>query len=230
MIRSVETVQADLFRIETKLNGACKKIRSIRRRQHRERKVPIPLRRVVKVIFALSHPQEQPAIVFLNQNFSHHVEEKKVKRWLRNWYAQCVQNYAVDSLLNPTTKIGRSALARAKRFLQEFELHEWVETTNASKAIAPMTGVLLRRASSSAGPGESPPLLRMDTKFKHQLQWLKRWRRRWQVGLGSLVARDTLSPASCRQKAHGKNIPSARPKTPCMCTQWASRGQPTPKK
>lgn len=67
--------------------------------------------------------------------------------------------------IEPSTKEDKAALARARAFLSEVRLRDWVEEQNVQKGIAPMSGVALEHLRGQT--------LRRDVKRKHDLQWLR---------------------------------------------------------
>lgn len=88
-------------------------------------------------------------------------------------------------------------LRKAKRFLQEFKLHRWVEQQNLTKGIAPVTKLVGEEwAKTSQGTSSVPQAHNRSMK-----QWLRRWRARWGVQLGRIVAREHLSDSESRLKA-----------------------------
>ena len=106
------------------------------------------------------------------------------------------------NLLRESTTPGKStAPARtATRFLKEFRLAKWVETRNMEQSIAPVVSLVAQEArATNCLPPEAD-----STKHKCQLQWLRRWRKRWNITLGSIPAREHVPPEEARRKASGK--------------------------
>ena len=87
-------------------------------------------------------------------------------------------------------------------FLQELQLHTWVENANIGQGIAPRSSILVHRASTHVPLETTRTLVRSGMKMKLKLQWLRRWRRRWNIGLGSIQPRDFLPVAECQKKVH----------------------------
>ena len=136
------------------------------------------------------------------------ITKDAARQRLQLWHSRVAATSGFDAVMQPSTASGQTALKKAQAFLQEMRLHNFVDEANQSKGIAPRTSVLINNATcqSTLSP---PPLLRLTMKRKYQLQWLRRWRRRWDVGLGPLEARDTLPPVECRKKVLAqKKIPS----------------------
>ena len=188
--------------IRKELAQVAREIRNTRRKQNRQVAVPAALWRVATVIFALTHPDVEPAATFLEQRWKHwSAEQHRVEPLLRGWYAQLMLTSTVATVLEPATRIGRASVSQARSFLQELELHKWVDVANKTQGIAPMSSIMLERAEQGDAATNQPPLLKMSSQRKCKLQWLRRWRRRWKVGLGALRPRDTLPPAECASKA-----------------------------
>ena len=201
MWRAVEMAQAREAEIQADLARVRRELRNTRQRQARQLQLPAAMWRVATVIFALTHPNVEPAATFLEQRWQHwDAEQDRMKMRLRGWHAQLLLTGTAETVLQPTSKTGQTAMAKAKRFLQELELHTWVNDANTTQGIAPMSSIVLDRAVRDTSTANSAPLLRVTAPHKSKLQWLRRWRRRWQVGLGALQARDTLPPAECATK------------------------------
>ena len=219
MSQAMDASQTRHAEIVAELARVNKDLRNTLRREKRRLSVPASLWRVVTIIYALTHPAVEPAGTFLKQKWQHWgSEEDRIKILLRGWYAQLLFLSSVNSVLQPTTKIGRDSLSKAQSFLQEFELHKWVDKANKTQGIAPMSSIMLQRAGRIDHVTGRLPILKSSTQRKHQFQWLRRWRRRWNVGLGAMKPRDTLPPAECAQKA-AKNVVFAPPKKNCINTR-----------
>ena len=106
------------------------------------------------------------------------------------------------SLLRELTAPEKStAPARtAARFLKECRLAKWVETRNMEQGIAPVVSLVAQEARATNCLPPEPE----STKHKCQLQWLRRWRRRWNITMGSIPAREHIPPEEARRKACGK--------------------------
>ena len=188
--------------IANELARLKKEVRSVQRREQRDSKVPAAMWRVAIVIFVLTHPSIEPACLYLEQRWQHwHSQHQETQQRLHDWYAQLLATSGVAAVLQPTTTVGRGALQKAQTFVQEMQLHTWVDNANVQKGIAPQSSILVLRASTPSTSLGTQTLMRVSMKTKCKLQWLRRWRRRWRVGLGPVQARDTLPPAECRMKA-----------------------------
>ena len=91
------------------------------------------------------------------------------------------------------TKLARTAA----RFLKECHLAKWVETRNMEQNIAPLVSLVAHEARATICLPPEPT----STKVRSQLQWLRRWRKRWNVTLGCIAAREHIPPEEGRRKA-----------------------------
>ena len=101
----------------------------------------------------------------------------------------------------PETPRERRCLQRARGWLQDAWLHEWLHNMNTGKGLAPVSSLVLnvrdrRRGEAGLLPARAP-------KQRHRLQWLRRWRCRWKVRMGRVAAADRPSPEVCARKAPG---------------------------
>ena len=90
-----------------------------------------------------------------------------------------------------------SVARTAARFLKECHLSKWVEKRNMEQNIAPLVSLVAHEARASNCLPPEPT----STKLKSQLQWLRRWRRRWNITLGCIAAREHIPPDEGRRKA-----------------------------
>ena len=104
----------------------------------------------------------------------------------------------INALREPTAPGKWSAPARtAAKFLRECRLAKWVEARSREQSIAPVVSLVAQEARATNCLPPEPT----STKHKCQLQWLRRWRRRWNIILGSIAARGDIPLAEARQKA-----------------------------
>ena len=194
LVRKAE-IDRDLARLRNE-------VRVTRRRDARQCTVPNVMWQVATAIFVLTHPAVEPACWYLEQRWRHWDSQKEnVRRYLQAWYAGLLATSTVASVLQPSTSAARDALQKATTFVQELQLHDWVDNANRAQGIAPMSSVLIDQATGQLPSSRTKPLLYVGMRKKYKLQWLRRWRRRWRVGLGPLQPRDTLPPAECQRKA-----------------------------
>ena len=104
-----------------------------------------------------------------------------------------------EALLSIEGLAGRRLVKQMRKLCEEHNLFSWVERQNLSKGIAPRTAVvhdhLKTTHSIDFGCGTS------SAKKRSQQQWLRRWRRRWDVNMGRITARETLPENECQYKA-----------------------------
>ena len=115
-------------------------------------------------------------------------------------------------LLQPTTKRGQLALEKARKFLMEAKLHSWVRVQNNMKGLAPSNNALWRRCCNE-GNGQALPdgvaVLTPITKRRiGKLQWLRRWKQRWNIKSGHFKPGDKLPLETLRAKV--RKISNAR--------------------
>ena len=221
----MEQALARKAEIDRELGRLRKEARVTRRRDARKCTVPTVMWQVVTAIFVLTHPAVEPACWYLEQRWRHWDSQKEnVRSCLQAWYAGLLATSTVASVLQPSTSAARDALQKATTFVQELQLHDWVDNANRAQGIAPMSSVLIDQATGQLPSSRTKPLLYVGMRKKYKLQWLRRWRRRWRVGLGPLQPRDTLPPAECQRNVFfpEKHILSLGPDSPFFCT-WTNQ-------
>ena len=96
-------------------------------------------------------------------------------------------------LAHPMTRRRSTLPACADAFLSEARLcADWVEEQNVQKGIAPVTGVLLKECRER--------LCRRPMRRQSELQWLRRWPRRWAIAFGGFQSRDTMDVVGGQKK------------------------------
>ena len=204
IVFAMDMPQCHHVELDKRLDRLKKDLRNAQRRQQRLSTVPEAMWRIAAAIFIMAHPATEPACLYLEQRWKHwHDNQDAARQRLNLWHAELSSTTGFGFVLKPDTPSGEAALNKARRFLQEIQLHKFVDEANRTKGIAPLTSALVNKAASQSTLS-LPPLVALKTKRKHQLQWLRRWRRRWNIGLGSLHARDTLPAMECRKKVLSK--------------------------
>lgn len=86
--------------------------------------------------------------------------------------------------------------ANVDHIIRDQQLREWVRRCNEDQGIAPVSGHVHQQAvrlGCHRSRGVPP-------KRKSALQWVRRWRRRWNVVLGKVQARDIVPPEEMHEK------------------------------
>ena len=192
------------------LTKVSKQVRSQQRAEKRQSNVPTKMWHVATAILAMTHPDLTPACTFLEKKWEHWwSHDTTTIDKLNRWYATMQATSGFDSILHPTTSSGTRALHVAHGFMNEWNLHLWLENTNVQKAIAPSSRTMMERLHSISSQSEGSRPVRTYKSNKQRRQWLGRWRLRWNVGLGGLAARDTLPLSQCQTKVSTIQITSS---------------------
>ena len=205
----VDAAKASLLAVNSALRKVNRDVRNRARQQARMKSIPQAMWHVATAIFALTHPAVEPACLFLEHKWPRWDEGKRNETMFRlqQWHTMMASTTGFGTILSPDTSAGQHHLKQARRFLDERRLHRWVDDTNKRKKIAPTSAVLLQETARSSAESTVFGLVSPTTKHKSKMQWLRRWRRRWDVVLGPLAARDTLPPEQCRKKVAVKHSP-----------------------
>ena len=105
----------------------------------------------------------------------------------------------------PHPASARRSVEAVHRWLKERSLHNWVQTQNMTKGIAPMQSIVLSHVDSAAVTTEPAAVSNHAHAKKSRRQWLLRWRRRWNVTLATMTAGDVLPPDVAQRKAFRKD-------------------------
>jgi hypothetical protein len=80
--------------------------------------------------------------------------------------------------------------------LKERHLQSWVLNLNLHHSIASTVSLVADEATAAG----CMPSEHATVKHKYQLQWLRRWGRRWNISLASIAAREHVHPEEACQK------------------------------
>ena len=155
-------------------------------------------------IFALSCPDPAPSAAYIAMHGADvEFENDDLENKLRRWYATEDVNNNLHNTLDPKTTVARRRHTTAVKFLKEWKLHKWVETTNLEKALAPCSSLMCQLGGPPGiEPAAIPFVVGSTCKHKSKLQWCRRWRRRWNVQLGKFCAGERLEPHVAHAKVH----------------------------
>ena len=202
---------AALKRLRQEIQTARRKQRELLapRRKKKQSEWPLVLQTALAVWAA--NNSLVPAIEYLMhipKNSRYH--RQSMEEQLRAKVNSMDDNRRIE-LLQPTTKLGQLALLKARKFLREADLHSWVRVQNTQKGLAPSNNALWRRCCSG-GNGQAlansvaewTPITR---KFIGRLQWLRRWKQRWNIKSGHFKPGDKLPLETLRAKVHKFPMP-----------------------
>ena len=114
-------------------------------------------------------------------------------------------------------------IADAGAYVNEQDLHDWVHVQNETLVAAPTTRAIFGRRSEGqmrTGPTESTRGTTISaTLFRRQVQWTRRFMRRWDVRRGTLPVGTCMPMTEAAEKVPGEPPPSffrtfPRPKNP----------------
>ena len=91
---------------------------------------------------------------------------------------------------------------KATLFLQEHQLRLWVLDQNVNKGLAPTSGNMNIEFDRIHAPDAhmDDPSLRGDVALPRNRMWSHRFRKKWDVGLGKVPARDFMSTDAITEK------------------------------
>ena len=154
-------------------------------------------------IFALVHPDTAPVSAYIAKHGDDiDYNEGELEAALKKWYNQEQSNMTLQAFLNPTRHRPQRQHRAAVKFVKEWRLHHWVETANLEKAVAPTTSILCQPGGPPGIEHTAVPF-RAESTHKHRskLQWLRRWRRRWNIHLGKFAPGERIATAAAQNKA-----------------------------
>ena len=167
-------------------------------------------------IFALCYPDIEPVAAYLSMKKDEFtLEDTELRAQLHQWCTKIQAHGMLHEIVHPTTTTKQRQHATAAKFLKEWKLHNWVESTNLSKGIAPCSSLICQ---AGGPPGIEPTAIPFpigsSIKYRSKLQWLRRWRRRWDVRLGTFSPGERLDSATAQRKVRRRELRQTRPWVP----------------
>ena len=192
--------------LEQKLQGLHTRDSEIKEALARVSKGQLALRRrrrhleqVALHVLCQSGGSQMLAQQFLERDLGEHGAEAVTQTFVAVVAAyEGMSEHEIIGLRSTSAEPTAGSVARtAARFLKECHLAKWVEKRNMEQNIAPLVALVAHEARASKCLPPEPTSI----KLKSQLQWLRRWRRRWNVTLGCIAAREHIPPDEGRRKA-----------------------------
>ena len=116
-----------------------------------------------------------------------------------------------ECVVSPKTMLGKRALSRAQKFLQERDLREWIRSVNLERGLAPkgkdIRAEFVRLTSSRQALGTRGG----QCLSRH---WYRRYSRRWALKTGKLPIGERLSSEEMEKKASSGDRSNSCPSLP----------------
>lgn len=188
--------------LDIELAEATAQRRLLRRNARRAQELPPRSRAAALAVDALAFPDMTAAAEFVVQRCGiDAAEAAAIMVRLRRLPPGVAAAAHMAATTHPTTPNGRAALRVAREWLAQRQLHEWIQSVNLHKSIAPVARVVMRQvAQQQTGAAAGVPL-NQSPKWKGRLQWLRRFRRRWHISAHRLQAGDRVPVAEAQSKA-----------------------------
>lgn len=155
------------------------------------------------LIYAKEHPDPEPSCAYLVKSSPQMQWTKaEVTTMLIAWHEGAIADGSLERIRAETSIDSIRAHKCADTFIKEWKLHAWMEQANLTKGVAPCSAVFADAVCLSAAE-PAHVALNPSAPRKHQskLQWLRRWRRRWGVSIGKVLAGEKIPVAEAREKA-----------------------------
>ena len=133
------------------------------------------------------------------------VECADVDQWacrVREWFDASSAEERSLVLHGASCPARQKAAAAVDKRLNERKLYLWVKKQNLEKGIAPCTGNVMSELPNNNLTGVNRYDKSLPRSYRGSLQYLKRWRRRWGVRSGKILARDEVDAETLRDKVY----------------------------
>ena len=119
---------------------------------------------------------------------------------LATWWIQRTESAEITSERDSFLQCP-SVLKQATKYLAEYKLYAWVEQQNLTKGLAPHTAIVNSVRHPKNMENVAQPLGVVSRVGRTRKQWLRRWRHRWSVKVGTIPAGERLPDDVAQKKA-----------------------------
>ena len=183
--------------------GTTAELRAAKRRRRTVRAAGANQWKIAGCIFALSQPDVKPAMTYIRKRATAFDEQEgEIAEKLKIGYPQPRGTGALERILSPTTRGGQRRLKAATKFMKEWRLYDWIEQINLQQGIAPCSTIICRELAQEGIESNTIPACQPRRhKHRSRIQWLRRWRSRWDVVMGKIYPGERMSSACAQEKA-----------------------------
>ena len=197
---TLSDLQATSTRIDQDIASLCSELRNRRRREAYSHKIPKLVDTAAKILWCRHHKMDH-LMKFLR--FKTGADTKDLERWataVSSWFTQATPEQRADMVTAVKDPSLRRAAAEVEKYCREQTLHEWVVDLNVNLGVAPATGILLSEMDKRGMASSSNKFAGQNRKYRASLQFLRRWRSRWNVKLGKFDTLDFEEPKDLQLK------------------------------
>jgi hypothetical protein len=198
---SVAEITSSLESIRSDLGELRRHLRNERRRTQRAGTLPDL---VCQVALALLHRHQDLDLVRVWVARKTGAEREHVNAWvdtLATRYNMMSHSEKEAAFSAPGETDGSKASRLAEEFVKELHLHNWVTRVNVECGIPPATATVLETLGERGLGGSSRNDPSTNRKHRSSLQYLRRWRRRWNITMSSIPSLTRVSTQELQTKA-----------------------------
>lgn len=201
---SVEGVEKTLASqeedIRAALLGLSRDLRNIRRRTKAQASMPSQAFEASKILCCRGHADQ---LLFDFFQWKTSAEEARQNRWVREVILWRETAEAAERTLYAAAEATgalRRAAAVVAKYQAERSLYGWVHQQNVTAGLTPATTVVLEELSKHGLAGEGCKTADANRKHRSHLQFLRRWRKRWNIRQGKVPVGEQLGSAELLSK------------------------------
>ena len=187
--------------LEADLVEVRRALRNQRRREATSHKLPKMVGMVGKLHFCRFGDSDDLR-KFLH--FKTGADAADLDAWVDSIIAHC-RDMSLDAkealLSGDNSKGSKRAAAELSSYCREASLHGWVSNLNVQMGMSPSSSTMLNELAKHGLQGKSRYDPEQPRKYKHTCQFLRRWRRRWNVTISNVEVCDVVDPTELKQKA-----------------------------
>lgn len=205
------TMEDELRLLTAKLKAQTKELAKTRRRQRESSGnviSPTLLEQAMCIMAAPGGSLDLATRYIMHKRTARPPHETKVRDILTREWTNKEEAEKIRLRDGPHTEKDRRNSRVCSLWLKEQKLHEWVETQNMTKGIAPLQRLAITAMNDTTEFTEPSAVNCHALIPRGRRQWMRRWRRRWGVALSSVPAGDVLPPDVAQRKAFSETQPT----------------------
>ena len=195
--------------IGTALASLSKSLHQMRKRKRLKLQVPRQVLTACMILFCRCG-DESLLLSFLKWKTA--AEQEDLDRWangVTKWREEADEGVCKLYIDGSATSSLRRAAAQVDKFTAERSLHSWMLHQNTTLGISPDTAVVLQELPKHGLEGKPRHAEDAHRKHKSSVQYLRRWRRRWDVREGNITIGEKVSLQELRAKVRMCNHAAA---------------------
>ena len=224
----MQEISAELARVNAECRRLQRQAQKKRSRRHKQREHAL----LTATVTFCHEPSAGPTIAKATLRKYARVMEEDVANCTHEIETHFLET-PVDTLaqwLGWSEGIPRTVRTEVQRLVEDARLHRWIGEQNSAQGVAPASQFVWEKqcalaidnnSSQETGAASWRPARSAAAK-----KWMQRFRQRWNLTLGRLLAKDILPTATLQAKARCGSARQYTLRSPLLVPFWGPQGGP----